>query len=205
MLKEREPISKTGKLLDLMRIYGVSFDLDGVKVLTSPGAIKIYNKKWGIPYGLVKYHGDLSDYFSMTQWLTEINSLHRGKIQDPMHEAVSIWNNEENLRTAPVESGVISLLKLMYNHKVDPYDITSRPVSTKQTTEEWINNKLGVFGDLTNRLNMQEGENLNPEFKADRAELLKILLPLQLVYRKKPCLHFLSLFLINNYKNNQAH
>ena len=175
MLKELEPQTKTARTLWLMKNYGVSFDLDGVIAYTSQGSIKRYNGKWGLKYGLLKSTQDLNHYFAMTDWLTEIKSKYPDAIDDPMQEAILIWNDEGIQRNAPLEQGIIALLRLMYVHQINPYELTSRPFNTKDATEYWLRTKFSRFGDLTDRLHMQSGSNLNPEFKADRAEKLGVL------------------------------
>src|SRR3989344_10390 len=169
-----ENYSKTKKTLELMKRYGVLFDLDGVKVASSYGAVKIYNLKWGMRFGLVKSVEEHVSYYAMTGWLKTIKGNNDGLIDDPLKEASDIWNDEENLKNSPTELGILPLMRLMYDYGIDPHDATSRPKSTKEVTEYWIRTKFAMFGDLTGNLHFQEGMLPNMMHKAEVIKELKI-------------------------------
>jgi hypothetical protein len=173
---EKETLSKTGKTLQLMKLYGVTLDLDGVKVSTSYGAVKKYNLDFGLKYGLIKSVRDLRGYYTMSEWLVQIGKKHPGTIEDPMQTAIDIWNDGDNLRNAPTELGVVPLINLFNNHYVDWKDLTARPGDKRIDTEIWLEKKLKVEKEeVKKKLNIQEGLDIQSNYKRNRAREIGML------------------------------
>jgi hypothetical protein len=136
LLSTKESI--TSFFLEEIRKGKISFDIDGVDAWSDYEGMNVYNKRYGIGYDQVKYTQDLVGYWTMTDWLENLNNKYiHDQSFDAVEEAISIWNDESVQKGSKPEHGAMALNLFLANHGIVPYKITSRPSISKENTYYW--------------------------------------------------------------------
>jgi uncharacterized HAD superfamily protein len=158
------------KTTEILKLMGVSTDIDGVEVASALLSIKELNRLSGFAKKNPKTIDDVKYYGIMIEWLDEDPD-----IDDPLVAATSIWNSKYVMETAGRVQGYAAVLKFLERRDIVPYRITSRPGFTRQWTKNWFRRQYGEGFDMNLiRIQGEGADEIDPRFKADEIKRLGI-------------------------------
>lgn len=133
--RDNEIINRLGWINNILKNSSVSFDIDGVEVLSGQSVIDEVNKQKGTSYSI----DDLK-----THWgLIELFKSNHPEVKDPRGYAVELWNDPSVLgRSGPVQ-GTWLLAHYLHKQGIDNVvRISSRPNRVRDVTVKWYKEKM---------------------------------------------------------------
>jgi hypothetical protein len=155
------------RTVEVLRFYGVTWDIDGVDVNNGRLSVDEYNRLHGRKIKRPRAFDEAKHYWILVDWIS-----HDPSVSDPRLAAINIFNSQFVMENAPMVPGTRTVSEFLARRGIIPPRVTARPgARTRDWTYAWYRKMYRSNFDL-NLIHMSDTDKVDPEFK--RRRILKL-------------------------------